>query len=310
MLGLAQIWDEIQQADFKTGDNRQNLLLESIAGKNRASIAASILQNPETLQSVYEDSSTKAAGSAMEENQKYLDSISGHLAKLQNAWQELWANAANRDVINMFIDLGTTILNLINDVGGLQFAFAALFSGTIVKGLFNANSLLVKYIQLLNSSKSASEVLTGVFERLPHPDGLDEIKKTLAPTKESTKDAGSAAKVASTNEETEALERLNEAKRENAEASALEAEANQQAATTSEMKAGATVEETEAEIADTGSNTAEVASEEAVDKAKQEGIITSFNSNSRTRNSKSNEGYCYRCSTGRFSARIKCDKGS
>lgn len=275
MLGLSQIWDEIRQADLKSGDNRQNLLLESIAGKNRASIASSILQNPSVLQSVYEDSSTKAANSAMEENQKYLDSISGHLAKLQNAWQEMWANAANRDVINAFIDLGTIILNLINDVGGLQFAFAALFSGTVVKGLFNANSLLVKYIQLLNSSKSASEVLTGVFERLPHPDGLDEIKKTLAPTTESTKDAGSAAKVASTNEETEALERLNEAKRENAEASALEAEANQQAATTSEMKAGATVEETEAEIADTGSNTAEVASEEAVDKAKQEGIITS-----------------------------------
>ncbi len=79
MLGLSQIWDEIQQADFKTGDNRQNLLLESIAGKNRASIAASILQNPETLQSVYQDSSTKAADSAMKENEKYLDSISGQI---------------------------------------------------------------------------------------------------------------------------------------------------------------------------------------------------------------------------------------
>ena len=33
MLGLANIWDEIKQADLKTGDNRQNLLLESIAGK-------------------------------------------------------------------------------------------------------------------------------------------------------------------------------------------------------------------------------------------------------------------------------------
>lgn len=33
MLGLSQIWDEIRQADLKTGDNRQNLLLESIAGK-------------------------------------------------------------------------------------------------------------------------------------------------------------------------------------------------------------------------------------------------------------------------------------
>lgn len=79
MLGLSQIWDEIRQADLKTGDNRQNLLLESIAGKNRASIASSILQNPDVLQSVYEDSSTKAAGSALEENQKYLDSISGQI---------------------------------------------------------------------------------------------------------------------------------------------------------------------------------------------------------------------------------------
>ena len=79
MLGLSQIWDEIRQADLKTGDNRQNLLLESIAGKNRASIASSILQNPDVLQSVYEDSSTKSAGSALEENQKYLDSISGQI---------------------------------------------------------------------------------------------------------------------------------------------------------------------------------------------------------------------------------------
>lgn len=272
---IGAIWDEIKQADLRTGDNRQNLLLEAMAGKNRANTLASVLMNNDILQSAYQDSKYNAAGKATEELEKVSQSITFHLNQLTNAWQELWANAANRDVVNMFIDLGTTILNLINDVGGLQFAFAALFSGTVVKGLFNANSLLVKYVQLLNSSKSASEVLTGVFERLPHPDGLDKIKEILAPTTESKKDAGSAAKVASTNEETEALERLNEAKRENAEASALEAEANQQAATTSEMKAGATAEETEAEIADTGSNTAEVASEEAVDKAKQEGIITS-----------------------------------
>lgn len=154
MLGLSQIWDEIRQADLKSGDNRQNLLLESIAGKNRASIASSILQNPDILQSVYQDSSTKAAGSAMEENQKYLESITGHLAKLKNAWQEMWASAANRDVINGVIDLGTGILKLINDVGGLQAAFTTLFSGIIIKGLFSANSLLVKYVQMLTQASS------------------------------------------------------------------------------------------------------------------------------------------------------------
>ena len=108
---------------------------------------------------VYEDSSTKAAGSAMEENQKYLDSISGHLAKLQNAWQELWANAANRDIINMFIDLGTTILNVINEVGGLQSAFTLLYGGTILKGLMTADSWLVKFVQGLDNAKVSSQGL-------------------------------------------------------------------------------------------------------------------------------------------------------
>ena len=180
MLGLAQIWDEIQQADFKTGDNRQNLLLESIAGKNRASIAASILQNPKTLQSVYEDSSTKAADSALKENEKVLQSITGHLARLKNAWQELWANAANRDIINMFIDLGTTILNVINEVGGLQSAFTLLYGGTILKGLMTADSWLVKFVQGLDNAKASSQglgdTLNNVFTNLTG--GGDPNKET------------------------------------------------------------------------------------------------------------------------------------
>lgn len=179
MLGLSQIWDEIRQADLKSGDNRQNLLLESIAGKNRASIASSILQNPKTLQSVYEDSSTKAANSAMKENQKYLDSISGHLAKLQNAWQEMWANAANRDVINMFIDLGTTILNVINEVGGLQSAFALLYGGTIIKGLMTADSWLVKFVTRLDEAKATSKTLGDVFRTIFDSNKSDDESESI-----------------------------------------------------------------------------------------------------------------------------------
>jgi len=164
MLGLSQIWDEIRQADLKTGDNRQNLLLESIAGKNRASIASSILQNPKILQSVYEDSSTKAADSAMEENQKYLDSISGHLAKLQNAWQEFWSNTANRDMINVFIDLGRAILNVVDEIGGLQSAFALFYGGAILKGLLSVDSLLVKFISRLDEAKASSKSLGGALD--------------------------------------------------------------------------------------------------------------------------------------------------
>jgi len=49
--------------------------------KNRSNIAASILQNPEMLEEVYE-SSKKSAGSAQQELDKYLDSITGKVAKL------------------------------------------------------------------------------------------------------------------------------------------------------------------------------------------------------------------------------------
>ena len=213
MLGLSQIWDEIRQADLRTGDNRQNLLLESIAGKNRASIASSILQNPTVLQSVYEDSSTKSAGSAMEENQKYLDSISGHLAKLQNAWQELWANAANRDVINMFIDLGTTILNLINDVGGLQSAFTLLYGGTILKGLMTADSWLVKFVQGLDNAKASSQslgdTLNNVFTNLTGGDNPNKETrwKGLAQIQKNREDAKTGKTKSSIADETkEAIE--------------------------------------------------------------------------------------------------------
>lgn len=151
---IGSIWDEIKQADLRTGDNRQNLLLEAMAGKNRANTLASVLMNNDVLQSAYNDSKYNAAGKATEELEKVSQGIEFHLNKLQNAWQEMWASAANRDVINGVIDLGTGILKLINDVGGLQAAFTTLFSGIIIKGLFSANSLLVKYVQMLTQASS------------------------------------------------------------------------------------------------------------------------------------------------------------
>lgn len=151
---IGSIWDEIKQADLRTGDNRQNLLLEAIAGKNRANTLASVLMNNDVLQSAYQDSKYNAAGKATEELEKVSQGIEFHLNQLRNAWQEMWASAANRDVINGVIDLGTGILKLINDVGGLQAAFTTLFSGIIIKGLFSANSLLVKYVQMLTQASS------------------------------------------------------------------------------------------------------------------------------------------------------------
>lgn len=130
---IADVYDEIVETDKQYGTNRANGLLETLAGKNRANIVASILQNGEMLRSVYQ-SSQLSQGSAEEELSKYKDSISGHIAELQNQWQMAWANTANRDQINFFVDLGTSIMELVNQVGLLQTAIPVigLFYGTIL----------------------------------------------------------------------------------------------------------------------------------------------------------------------------------
>ncbi len=70
MLGIAQIYQEIVDTDKELGRNNANLLLETVAGKTRANIAASIFQSPDVLQAAYE-SSQNADNSAMKENDKY-----------------------------------------------------------------------------------------------------------------------------------------------------------------------------------------------------------------------------------------------
>ncbi len=61
-----------------------------------------------------------------------MESISGHVARLQNQWQNLWAETANRDVINFFLDFATTVLKVADDIGVLN---VLLFGGG---GLFAA----------------------------------------------------------------------------------------------------------------------------------------------------------------------------
>lgn len=116
LLDIADVWDQIAKEDLATGQNRQNALLEMIAGKNRSNIAASILENPEILRGAYEDAKYNSEGSAEEELQKYLESIDGKIHQLQNRMQEFWHTSISSDVIKTGIDGLTTILELLTSI--------------------------------------------------------------------------------------------------------------------------------------------------------------------------------------------------
>ena len=167
MLGIADVYDEIVETDKKLGRNNANLLLESVAGKNRANIAASIFQNPKLLRDAYQ-SSQDANGSAMRENDKYVQSISGHLAQLTNAWQQMWANAANRDVINFFIDAAKAAVNFANAIG--------IIPSTLL--------LLVPYLEIISKARKGTGMVSSFLE---WANGLNEAQKAAKEMAEAQK---------------------------------------------------------------------------------------------------------------------------
>jgi TP901 family phage tail tape measure protein len=141
MQGLADLYDDIVKKDKELSTNNLNLLLETIAGKNRSNIAASILQNGDMLRSVYEDAQN-SEGSAEKELNSYLDSVDGKLQQLTNRAQEFWFKVIDSETIKNGIDLSSTLLKGVTDfvdkVGILRTAFIGLAGYLTAK---NANKL-------------------------------------------------------------------------------------------------------------------------------------------------------------------------
>ena len=112
---IADIYQEIEETDKKFGRNSLNALLEMLAGKTRANAAAAIISLGALLRSVYE-SSQDSEGSALEENEKYLDSIDGKMQQLQNRAQELAFTTIDSQLFKDLIDAGTEFLELLNNI--------------------------------------------------------------------------------------------------------------------------------------------------------------------------------------------------
>lgn len=82
---------------------------------------------------------SEGVGSAIKENERYLDSIQGKVAKFKNAWQDLWDSVSASNIIKGFVDIGTAVVKLTTDVGGLRTVVTSLLAGITA---FNAPKIL------------------------------------------------------------------------------------------------------------------------------------------------------------------------
>ena len=127
LLGISEVWEKMDNMS-------QAALLEIIAGKVRGSQVAAILQNPEDLKDAYEKA-FDSAGSAMEENEKFLDSIQGRVQLFTTALETFWQNTISSDAIKWVVDRGTDLLEILNKVHGSVLAVGAALIGLKVKGM-------------------------------------------------------------------------------------------------------------------------------------------------------------------------------
>lgn len=107
---IAERWEEI------TAMGNDAALLELIAGKTRGSVVAALLQQPEVLKDAYQDA-LNAEGSALAENEKYLDSIQGRIDLFNNSVQTMWSNTLDSDLVKIIVDLGTGLIKIVDNLG-------------------------------------------------------------------------------------------------------------------------------------------------------------------------------------------------
>lgn len=146
---IGKVWDNLN-------DKQQALLAENIAGKTRANVFASVMQNAEQLDEVYQ-SLQNSAGSAEEEQARYMDSISGKLNAFSESVKKIWIDSINTDTIKNIIDTGTAFVNIfdgvINTVGVLPTTITAVTGAlTIFNEKFReSTTIFMNAIPLLNN---------------------------------------------------------------------------------------------------------------------------------------------------------------
>lgn len=109
---MADAWDDMTDIDRAAA-------LELMGGKNQANVLAALIQNFDTAEEAIR-TSADSAGSAMAENEKYLDSIQGKIDQFTNAVQTMWMNFINSDVVKFLVDVGTGLVSIIDKVGVLK----------------------------------------------------------------------------------------------------------------------------------------------------------------------------------------------
>ncbi len=121
---VSQVWDKLEQTE-------QADLLETMFGKNRGNQGAAVIQAFQSgqVQKAYA-ATLNAEGSAMQEQERWLNSIEAKIQQFKASFQNLSNTTLSSDLFKGVIDSGTTFLDILTKILDVGNGIPALF-GTI-----------------------------------------------------------------------------------------------------------------------------------------------------------------------------------
>lgn len=136
---ISEVWDSLS-------DISQANLTELMGGKRNGNVISALMENFDTAEKVLKTSSEDYEGSALKENEKYLESIEGKLSILKAEFESISSTVADADMIKFFVDAATGALKLVDagvklvdTFGGLKTVLLAV-GGTALAKNFTALS--------------------------------------------------------------------------------------------------------------------------------------------------------------------------
>lgn len=169
-----KILEEISAVWGQMTDINKAAALELLGGKQQANILASLISNFQTAKDVVEQAGN-ATGSAIQENERYLDSINGKIAQFQTNFESLSATIIDSELVKGTIDFGSGMLHgldtLMQHLGTLPTLLSAVAGGFVgIKTIGKINCPLTSRKQdvgcLLNGIEIETIKLLGMAKAL------------------------------------------------------------------------------------------------------------------------------------------------
>lgn len=139
MADISKIYNELSDTDRAS-------LLEIIAGKNRANAVQALINNWGNVKKATE-AAYNSAGTAYAENEKYLNSLEGHIAQLETTWQYLSNDILDSEFVKGLVDGLANVLDTTDDIVKAIGTLPTLLAGIVAalsliknKGIFTVDN--------------------------------------------------------------------------------------------------------------------------------------------------------------------------